>query len=141
MTTDTVTPTTAGGDLEVAFESKPFLRITGTFPAPEGGVSTIALEMNVGDSESLADDFPEVDEEGSARFKSWFTDFVTCAIAALRRPPAPQAIMLTGAGAGVFLADRMRHAEDCDGSCGQALPTVRPASPDAAAQAETTGGE
>lgn len=146
MTTDTATATTVDEcELTTVLDEKPFLRITGTFPEPEGRVSTIQLALAVGDAEALADDDEDVDEEGSARFKSWFTDFVTCVIASMRRPAPAQAIMLSGSAAGLFLADRMKHAEGCAGDCGQELPTVRPASPDAAAaqaaQDAQTGGE
>lgn len=134
MTTE---PTQVDGDLEVAFDPEPFLKITGTFPEPDGRVSTVHLEMNIGDQ-----DLAEVDDEGEdgGPVRSWFTDFVTAVIASMRRQPGTPALMLTGSGVASFLADRMRHAEDCDGSCGQILPTVRPATP-GAAEAAQAGGE
>lgn len=115
MTEPNTTPG-AGGELLDA-DPAPFLRITGTWPAVEGRVETVQLEMNLGDGDELAGG----GDLGAA--KSWFIDLCTCVIAAMRRSPAADAIALASTGV-PGLAERITHVEGCDGSCGQQLPLI-----------------
>lgn len=90
----------------------PFIRITGTYEASDGQVQTISLDMNLDDNTDLA-----APDGGDGEVRSWFTDFCTCVIAALRRPEQPLLVTMTGSAARAVAA-RLRHAEDCDGTCG-----------------------
>ncbi len=105
--------------LEEALEPRPFLRIVATYPAEGGRVETVEMQLNPGQEDLVT---PGSDD---GQVDLWFTNFVTCVISALRRGSVPPTVVMTG-NAMKVLAERMRHAEGCDGSCGQPLPTVDP---------------
>jgi hypothetical protein len=116
MTTTTEQP--VDGETELAVDALPFLQITSTYPRQAGGVETISLEMNLGPDDQQA----EISNAEGTAIRAWLIDLCTFTIDAMRRPPRPQAIVLTGTGAKDFLTDRLVHADDCDGTCGQDGP-------------------
>jgi hypothetical protein len=128
---------------EALVEPPPFLRITSTYPTASGRVGTIQLDMNPGDTDSLGTDEGPDGEPAT----SWFTDFCTCIIDAMRRSPSrlPTSIVINGAALPIHLAERMRHAEDCDGTCGVSLPLIPVGEPGGPAVSEPgaapAGGE
>ena len=119
MTEPTTTPPDTGDLTELGGEQAPFLRITGTYPAQDGRVQTVQLEINVGDGYDLAG---TTDDGGSA--KGWFIDLCTFIIDAMRRAPHPPAMVVTSTGVVGLLDERKRHAEECDGTCGQLMPLL-----------------
>jgi hypothetical protein len=131
----TTTPPTDVAAEELDAEPTAFLRITGTYPAAGGRASTVELQMNLDDGQPIADV-----EDTDAAVKSWLTNLCTEVITALRAGPHPPELRITG-NAVSLLADRMRHAEDCEGECGQQLPlTQLPPTPPGQQRDACTGG-
>lgn len=132
--TTTTPPDTAIEELDG--EPAAFLRITGTYPTEGGRATTVELELNLDDGQLPADD------DRVAAVKSWLTNLCTEVITALRAGPHPPELKITGSrGAVLLLADRMRHAEDCDGGCGQQLPLMQfPGAPAGQQPASCEGG-
>lgn len=97
----------------------PFLRITGTFPAPDDRVEQVCLEMNLGPDQTMGD----IDPDTGGAVTSWFTDFCTQVITSLRRTPdAAKTIVISGSGVAGLFAGPGEHADNCAGDCGQ--PTL-----------------
>jgi hypothetical protein len=117
----------------------PFLRITGTYPAPGGRAQTIQMDLNLPDNMDVALDTEPVD----GQTKSWFTDFVSCVVAAMRRGEAPpeHRLVFTPATIPSRLFHGVKRAESCDGERGQTLPLIDPAAPDAAEQPADAAGQ
>lgn len=94
----------------------PFLQIMASYPAAAGTPDHITIEMNLDDAATLGED-GQSGEDGA--IKSWFTDFCTQVIGAMRRnTQTPILVTVAGAGVKKLLGDRTVHAEGCDGSCG-----------------------
>lgn len=106
-------------ETEVAGDPPPFLRITGTYPTTAGLFETIQLELNLGDGDPIAD--YDTGPQQSTEVTSWITEFCIGVIAEMRRNVSPN-VRITNFPAG--LSALLKHAENCDGNCGQQLPLL-----------------
>lgn len=103
-------------------DPQPFLRITATYPSADGRVQTVDVSLNLRDEDPVV----EVDDDepdGTGAITSWLNSFASDVIAAMRERQLP-AIVLSGKAMTSVLADQVKHAENCDGSCGIPMPTA-----------------
>lgn len=118
-TTEEITTEETGTEVEDTTYEPPFLRISSTFPTAAGRVEHIVLELNLRDHDPVGE--YDADNPGeTAAAKSWVLDLVTTTLRAVTTTIVPTTVMVTGSGSvREVLARHMRHAEDCDGNCGQ----------------------
>lgn len=116
-------PTTEpGGDLTVAADPAPFLRITATYPVGDGRVQTVDVALNLRDEDPVLEVADEATPDTGV-VTSWLGTFVAETIAAMRQRHLPS-IVLSGKALTTVLADQVKHAETCNGECGIPMPTA-----------------